>query len=154
MIFICLSSTIYVQYRKYQDFFTLCKKDGKGGNRLGVQTNNLKGSPGVICTSDARAMDFYYQIEHIPSGTMEVCVTIRTFSQVKNIYNPTFNNTESLVNILSLFIFINYIKMYFQKVQNRIIHIIFDYLSLMKSKINKISLKRILKVLIKLCVNI
>lgn len=82
MIFICLSSTIYVQYRKYQDFFTLCKKDGKGGNRLWVQTINLKGSPGIICTSDARAMDFYYQIEHIPSGTMEVCVTIRTFSQI------------------------------------------------------------------------
>lgn len=71
---------------------------------IGDQTFNLKSSPGTICTSDARAMDFYYQIEHIPSGAMEVCAKIKTFSQIstpeticisvagKNISNPTFNN--------------------------------------------------------------
>lgn len=57
-------------------------KDREGGNQLGDQTFNLKSSPGTICTSDARAMDFYYQIEHIPSGAMEVCATIKTFSQI------------------------------------------------------------------------
>lgn len=27
-------------------------------------------------------MDFYYQIEHIPSGAIEVCAEIKTFSQI------------------------------------------------------------------------
>lgn len=40
---------------------------------------NLKCSPVPICTSDARAMDLYYQIERILAGTMDVCATIKTF---------------------------------------------------------------------------
>lgn len=100
--------------------FTFCnyKKDREGGNQLGDQTFNLKSSPGTICTSDARAMDFYYQIEHIPSGAMEVCATIKTFSQIstpeticisvagKNISNPTFH-AKYFVHIIKQIIYIN-----------------------------------------------
>lgn len=88
------------------------------GGEGGDETFNLKGSPGTICTSDARAMDFSHQIEHIPSGTLEVCATIKTFAQIstpeticiavagKNISNSTLNNRWSRFIILSLFIFI------------------------------------------------
>lgn len=107
-------------------------KDGEGRNLFGDQTFNLKTSLGAICTSDARAMDFYYQLEHIPSGTMEVCATIKTFSQIstpeticisvagKNISNPTLNNhiVDLGLSYCHYLFSLEHIKMYLQKVQN------------------------------------
>lgn len=49
---------------------------------------------------------------------------------------------------------LEYIKMYNQRVQNKLIHITFDCLPIMTRKINILSLYWIQKLIIKLCINL
>lgn len=57
-------------------------KASQNGNSLGSQTFDLASSPGINCTTDNRAMDYSFKIENFPSGTAEVCATVKTYSQI------------------------------------------------------------------------
>lgn len=63
------------------DKFSLFLKDIENKRLPGNQTFDLVGSQNTQCTLDSRAMDFAYSIENFPSGTEEVCATLKTFSQ-------------------------------------------------------------------------
>lgn len=54
----------------------------KDGQLLGNQTFSLGNSTNSQCSSDSRSLDYSSYIENYPSETMEVCATIKTFSQI------------------------------------------------------------------------